>query len=313
MTCNYRLWLAASTLLATLTTGCQNTLTVRVERVLGLPALQLKHNSLLGTELDGTIDQLSRVIRDCADIQNTMTEFVRTFPEGNYQIAVESVLEPWREQLKTTGKEAQKWRQVCRGYFDVADITSETQDARRTLSDVKGFLDEQLSLLRAWQETADLIAQLDGFVQSLAQGPDSGRAESEAVASVRLLDRLKREASEQLEVLRQRARTVGFGGFVSTDVYPINPSDPRFAGILKSSSPWTGLGNALFKRNVSFQALTAVTVGVSGDSSLMLVMEHPGQVRVYQVSNDPTQLTRNIALLISKATSAAAKFATGGI
>ena len=64
---------------------------------------------------------------------------------------------------------------------------------------------------------------------------------------------------------------------------------------------------------LSQQPLTNVRTSVSGDSSIMVVIEHPRQARVYQVSNDPVQLTRNISFLVTKASAAAARFASGGV
>ena len=81
----------------------------------------------------------------------------------------------------------------------------------------------------------------------------------------------------------------------------INPSDPKFDDVLDS------------EREFGVEPITQATVGVTGDSALMIVLEHPGQVRVYQLSMDPTQIVRNIALIVSKAVQAAAKFAPLGI
>ena len=99
---------------------------------------------------------------------------------------------------------------------------------------------------------------------------------------------------------------------MSTDIYPINPSDPKYEEILKSRSPILAVLLAPFWQNTSLETITEAHVAVSGDSAIMLVMEHPGQIRVFQVTMDPTQITRNIGMLISKATTATAKFMSSG-
>jgi hypothetical protein len=97
----------------------------------------------------------------------------------------------------------------------------------------------------------------------------------------------------------------GFMGAVASDVYEINPSDPKYRLIFSNQ-------NALAGPPVHWEPFTSAKVGVTGDSSVMIVMEHLGQVRVYQVSNDPSQITRNIALIVSKASGAVAKFSAVG-
>ena len=80
---------------------------------------------------------------------------------------------------------------------------------------------------------------------------------------------------------------------MTTSVYEINAADSVYGQIASCPSDL-----------VARRPFSSAKAGAMGDASLMLVMESPGQVRVYQVSNDPTQLTQNIALIVQKATAA---------
>jgi len=55
-----------------------------------------------------------------------------------------------------------------------------------------------------------------------------------------------------------------------------------------------------------------VTVCASGDASAMIVQESPGQMRLYQISNDPVSLMRNTSLILDKVLQAAVQFQTVG-
>lgn len=118
-----------------------------------------------------------------------------------------------------------------------------------------------------------------------------------------LKDREGRKLEDVLELSKRIAigaaediRRIGFGGFLTVGVFEINPADPMYRKILAAECV-----------TLSCDSFTCVRARIDGDSSIMFVMESPGQIRIYQIQNDPTQLLRNIAILIQKATAAATK------
>jgi len=103
--------------------------------------------------------------------------------------------------------------------------------------------------------------------------------------------RLARYAADLSAASRTRP---GFGGFQQAGVYRINPGDPHYDAVLKAKP----IGSPL----------TAVTVAATGDSGFMIVQESPGQMRLYELTNDPIALTRNVSFIIDKVLQAAVKF-----
>jgi len=103
--------------------------------------------------------------------------------------------------------------------------------------------------------------------------------------------RLARYAADLLAASRARP---GFGGFQQAGVYRINPGDPHYDEVLKAKA----IGSPL----------TAVSVAATGDSGFMIVQESPGQMRLYELTNDPIALTRNVSFIIDKVLQAAVKF-----
>lgn len=86
----------------------------------------------------------------------------------------------------------------------------------------------------------------------------------------------------------------GFGGFRQAGVYVINPGDPAYEAVLKAKP--------------APNPLTSVTVRATGDSGIMVVQESPGQMRLYQLTNDPISLMRNVGFILDKVLQAAVKF-----
>lgn len=103
--------------------------------------------------------------------------------------------------------------------------------------------------------------------------------------------RLARIATDLSAASRTRP---GFGGFQQAGVYRINPGDPHYDAVLKA--------------NPIGSPLTAVKVAATGDSGFMIVQESPGQMRLYELTNDPIALTRNVSFIIDKVLQAAVKF-----
>jgi hypothetical protein len=273
-----------------LSAGCQNKLSVRVERVLGADSTRLDPDSRLGRQLDAAVADLGGIRESCRRADGRWREFLEACPE-EVRPGVAATLSTVTDTFAGIGNEADDLRRECLGYFELGDVTPSTSDLRTTLRKVRYFL-----------VSAD--DRINSAVHAMMQ-TDSFGALGEEVKGIAAT-----AAAEALAVIDEADKpSPGFGGFVSTDIYTINPSDPEYRKILNSSSPWAPFTWALFKRNLSVELLTQADVEVTGDSSIMLVMEHPGQYRVYQISNDPTQIARNIALVVSKATAAMARFA----
>lgn len=257
--------------------GCQNNIHMRVEKVLGVSSVS--REGRIGRQLFESIHKLNNLIKLCRETQAEIDKSPTAGTLAGYRLALDEM-----------AKQATKLRNECQAYFDPASGGLKTANPRWTLNAAVEFFNKVTGECRKW--LADNRAKIKD------QAPDL----------IKISEELVFELGRAREAAKPR-----FGGFVSTDVYPINPSDPMYARILKSGSPIGAVVFAPFWRNTSLETITEAKVGVSGDSAIMLVVESPGQVRVYQVSMDPTQITRNIGLLISKATAAGMKFLSGGI
>ncbi len=88
----------------------------------------------------------------------------------------------------------------------------------------------------------------------------------------------------------------GFGGFRQGGVYQINPGDPAYDRVLKA--------------RVAAQPITEIVLSAAGDTCVMLVQESPAQLRLYQISNDPTSILRNASFILNKIMQGAVKFST---
>ncbi len=295
MNCRHQIACLALATCWLLAGGCQNTIKVKVERVMGVSSLS--RNSHMGRQLDDTVDNLTRIIESCRDARAAAQRFIQQFPEDVYppgsaptQASVSRQLESYQAALNDIETNARLRRTECEAYF----VGSEgpPPDPRATLARVRDFCETARADLRDWPLLLKNMPVVAALEAELPTDVPVVRTQKAAVeASDVIIDNV---------TVTLLAAKRGFGGFVATDVYPINPSDPAYELVLGRS-------------RLSSQPLTQVSVGASGDSAVMLVMEHPGQVRVYQVSNDPAQLTRNIGLLINKATNAAAKYMSAGV
>lgn len=115
--------------------------------------------------------------------------------------------------------------------------------------------------------------------------------------------RIKQKLRMEIENLQNVK--VSFGGFVVTGVFAIKAGDPYYREVLKADA----VGETILSRRPFAEA----TVGAAGDTMVLIVFDNPVQVRTYEVSNDPTQLIRNIAMIIDKALQAVAKYASFGL
>ncbi len=287
-------------------TGCQNTLRVRVEKVRGV--WSVNRESRVGRALEEAVENLTRVKERCFALDRSLSEYVESVPAEKREVE-RSLTSGYRTVLAETIGGAQALIVECEAAFRPPSSDGTIVIPRATLRKVRDYLHETASNMESWKTTLSKFQQFQRFVADIDRGLVSATPTDtlEASSGAKVWTQL----SGLLAAAEEGAKRtkIGFGGFMTTDVFVINPSDPKYAEILKSASP---IGNALawpFYQNTSQETLTDARVAVSGDSAIMLVMESPGQVRVHQVSMDPTQITRNIGLLVSKATAAAAKYA----
>jgi len=276
-----------------LTGGCQNTIHVRVEKVLGVSSVS--RDSRVGRQLDQAIESLTKLIGDCNNMETALDEYIQSLEPARREDITNFSL-PWREVLTGRRESARALREECLSLF-----TAKPEGARliprEQLHRVAAFSDETQRIIRDWRKVFEKVIGAEGIAETM------NAEELGVMAAFTSLELAAQEAS--------KSTRIGFGGFMTTDVFVVNPSDPKYADILKTGSPVGAVFLFPWWQHTSLETITEAHVGVTGDSAIMLVMESPGQVRVYQVSNDPTQVTRNIGLLISKATAAAAKYMTG--
>lgn len=290
-----RLKLAVLFLSPVLLVGCgQNSLKIRVDKVQGVSSTRLDPNSRLGRQLDEAIADLGLLVDQCNEADSAMDSFKGLYGPDEQEI-VEDALGGYREVVDITRRRALELKVEVREYFNRGEISEAASDIRMTLRRISAFFDEAKDRFATW---AAAFKRSNAFSRLF----EFGGASPTEVATRGDQARDISHAFQRMQTVAAEAEkpSPGFGGFQATDIYAISPSDPLYDKILA-------------KDQGSAEPLTLVKVDVTGDSSIMLVMEHPGQFRVYQVSNDPTQITRNIALVVSKATGAVAKFAGVGL
>lgn len=139
--------------------------------------------------------------------------------------------------------------------------------------------------------------QTAAFEQLIAAEPDEYRRAAMRSISLDLVARLG-HFTAKLDLLD--TTRPGFGGFRQAGVYRINPGDPAYDAVLRADA----IGHPL----------TSVDVRATGDTGIMIVQESPGQLRLYQLTNDPITLMRNASFILDKVMQAAVKFgAVGGL
>ncbi len=310
-----------------LETGCQNKIRVRVEKVRGVSSVS--RDSRVGHRLEEAIESLTRLREQCRLLEKSLDEYVDAFPTDQREAEL-SFTSGIRTVIRNTLTTADKLIEQCDSMFNVPGLGS--PDApfvapRKTLREVQEFLEKTARNKQQWTDTLSEFQDLKKLSKRIAEllekdatlewettTPRGMTMETleEMVAAGSNFEAASAEFFAAAEE-GAKATKIGFGGFMTTDVFVINPSDPKYADVLNSAVPVWSVLRAPFYQKTSLEPMTEACVGVSGDSAIMLVMESPGQVRVYQVSLDPTQITRNIGLLVSKATGAAAKYAAGGL
>lgn len=275
-----------------LASGCQNNVEITVEHVQGMQTTRLAPDSRLGRQVDAAYTQLFALAEACNSAVDKIDDFVASVPSDKFEF-VESTFVDARDVISGTAVSATNHMEDCRSFLKgdgETSIVDRAPEIRAKLLSISAFLKDRQVVLKSYAAAGMEIDAIRGFI-----------AGANVEADIRKLDELAVnletavEAASNVDPLR-----VGFGGFAATDVYAITPSDPAYEEILNSAK-------------FSKRPITSATVNVSGNSSIMLVMEHPGQFRIYQISNDPTQLAKNVAFIVSKAAEGAARFSGIGL
>lgn len=227
------------------------------------------------------------------------------------------------EHLRALTRDAESWQKGRENEKErLAEIAEDARDAQDALakSDVygDGDLAKRQNAFQQWAtdfdrwappggvktygKTEDVVKGADLRLQKIAKESAKKKKEMDEVAgTLRRIaesqDAAKAARAQIEDALRSTVARGGFGGFRATDIYEISPSDPMYERVLNATQ---------------FRVMSSAEAHVAGDSGIMLVLEHAGQVRVYQVSSNPEQLVRNIGLIVSKATAAVAKYAAVG-
>lgn len=108
--------------------------------------------------------------------------------------------------------------------------------------------------------------------------------------------RLADDLPVQMDQFAARLAAVvpGFGGLRQGGVYQINPGDPAYDRVLNGKA--------------AANPISEVIIAATGDTGVMLVQESPAQMRLYQISNDPSAILRNASFILNKVLQAAVKF-----
>lgn len=288
--------LAALMLVAAL--GCgQNKMMIKVQRVI-VPGEsetgQLQEQSVYGRAVLTTIGAIQEIEEKLGDFGGRLKKLVELYPR------FEKVLMDERLRIKTVQTKCRSHINALMALFE-GNAVGASPRIEFQLMKARVFLQTEITpLVRSIE---DLAENRDEWIEVRPGAPDEERHKAE-VANAQLEATLGEDEVKALTLsletaaaasIRRTSESLGFGGFATIGVFEINASDPAYRKILP--------GGRLVP-----EPFTLVQGAINGDSSLMFVMENPGQMRIYQVQNDPTQLARNIAILIQKATTAANKF-----
>jgi hypothetical protein len=284
--------------------GCQNTLELRVQRVCMPDETELQPGSRLGRALTRSVSNLREVVEYAEAFDAAHARLLEAVSDTKQAASFRPALEPLHRRVGEIRIRAESLIAEAQGHFDQPNAVNHKPEIRQTLSEVEEFFEADGRELGSYWAQMARLPVLEMIARP--KPPDASAAAAVDAEERELAANVTSEASKaaaEVDVVASRGRQdaqPGFGGFVATDVYEINPSDPGWARVF--GSRWR-------RPRLSREPITRASLGVSGDSAVMVVAEHPGQMRVYQISNDPTQLARNVSLLVGKAAAAAAKFA----
>lgn len=138
------------------------------------------------------------------------------------------------------------------------------------------------------------VSQTNAAISKIASLARASSAENEEMA--KLIELFITPILEESEIAAKSVN-IGYGGYVSNEIYEISASDPEVRHLLKRCNS----GNC--------PSFTRTFANVSGDSTMIFVAESPVQNRFYSVEMDSDTLTRNIIFITDKALQAAVKYA----
>jgi len=263
-----------------LTAGCQNQVTVRVERVVLDPeAATLQRDSRLGRTVELALTSLDELSQAYDSILVACKEDAKT------EQFLEAVTRKVQDQQAATRKRIEALEDLFRGEDASAG------DIRWELCRTGVFFGQYSRF------ASDLKEALATVVENLAK--DNPMRQNLGNIRAKVLPQAVKTA-EVAGAAETRTNQAMFGGFCSSDVYEINASDPVYRRILGASPA-----------KHSRACVTRVDAGATGDSTIMIVMESPCQFRLYQISNDPTRIVQNLSLITQKVLAAALRFAVG--
>lgn len=311
------LTLLAATLLLTWGTGCQQSMSISVERLkvsphLGTPTHEVDE---LRIYLTGTIGhQVALSGAALRAIQGRLTEYENLkdniiFEDLNLNASLQRSIEApetgypdldallarnaaMTEQISEAATLTADYQFVGPGRQAVllATLSSTVAQARTYLGDVNQ------SLAAVKRVNTRNMQALDTGIRVARAGLNDGDGAEAQLKTLQSLRGILDDVPRASAALRQAQRiTAGtrprFGGYASESVHTISAGDPAYDFVLEADA---------YKHPIS-----AVSSTAWGDSTIMFVQESPTQMRVFTVDVDGTQLAQNIMLITDKALQAA--------
>lgn len=241
------------------------------------------------------MSQLREFRNDLAEVEASMTAAAAAMQAEQTPDALQKLLPLQLDEFKTREEALTGKIKELSNFFNATDATGLAPPIGREMIKAALLVDET----RKWLVSLDDVLKAKREeIRNMGDTAQVTEINSKLRSAMEAVHRATDEAGKTGAAIGKRT----FGGFRSIGVYEINPADPAYRKIL---GPDTA--------QLSLDAITSDNVTALGDSSVMIVQETPGQFRVYQISNDPTQIMRNVALLVSKALAAASKYFSGGL
>ena len=286
-------------------TGCTHT-TVRVDRVLHTPSQKLKDTSPSGRKVLVALESLRQFQAAQAQIQQQIeslcinqpkvvdTPLVNVTPVTNLTVALKEHFQAPLKSLKEQQDKVDAQIAVFCGFFENTNAIGMAPRVDWEIAKTIMLLDQQ----KPWVKNFDksISQSKNPKVLELLRCAGSPTVSADQLESA--INNLTNQVDQAISV----AAKEGFGGFLAIGIAEINASDPEYQVILNSEAA-----------KLSQDAISKSSSTISGDAQVIIVQESPAQFRTYQISNDPTTLMKNIAMLVAKATAAAAKYLSGGI
>lgn len=266
--------------------ACRSSLSVKVERVVLADADKLPAEGPLGRRLLAAVERLHDAETRLARLDTALAELAQGSSDAG---ALALAVAPSRSAFSTARRVARGLSDDILSRFAATDVADAALRGRADLLRVESFWIHEYAVAAGFKKLGHTIPD---FQDAMAEASKSdARLAHEVNASAQAV------AVDQASVPRAG---LGFGGFVSTDVYMLNPSDRAYQRVLAAQ-----------KVVLSNDPLTTVDVNAAGDSSILVVLEQPAQARLFQVTADPTQVARNLGMIMNKASGAALRFLSG--